>query len=98
MRVAEKGCGMRDLQGPADSWSLPAALLELHELHDTTHWPAAFQLLSLLLHIQTSRKEDNTATTMSTTKNRYSVLLPTYNERRNLPIIVWLLNKTFTEA
>lgn len=89
---------MRDLQGPADSWSLPAALLELHELHDTTHWPAAFQLLSLLLHIQTSRKEDNTATTMSTTKNRYSVLLPTYNERRNLPIIVWLLNKTFTEA
>ncbi|EGP89788.1 unnamed protein product [Zymoseptoria tritici ST99CH_1E4] len=30
-------------------------------------------------------------------KNKYSVLLPTYNERRNLPIIVWLLNKTFTE-
>ena len=23
--------------------------------------------------------------------NKYSVLLPTYNERRNLPIIVWLL-------
>ncbi|CAK3816659.1 glycosyltransferase family 2 [Lecanosticta acicola] len=33
----------------------------------------------------------------TTTKNKYSVLLPTYNERRNLPIIVWLLNKTFTE-
>lgn len=31
------------------------------------------------------------------TKNKYSVLLPTYNERRNLPIITWLLNKTFTE-
>ncbi|TKA50542.1 Dolichol-phosphate mannosyltransferase, partial [Cryomyces minteri] len=30
-------------------------------------------------------------------KNKYSVLLPTYNERRNLPIIVWLLHKTFTE-
>ncbi|KAF2141891.1 glycosyltransferase family 2 protein [Aplosporella prunicola CBS 121167] len=29
--------------------------------------------------------------------DKYSVLLPTYNERRNLPIIVWLLNKTFTE-
>ncbi|KAF1813083.1 nucleotide-diphospho-sugar transferase [Eremomyces bilateralis CBS 781.70] len=29
--------------------------------------------------------------------NKYSVLLPTYNERRNLPIIIWLLNKTFTE-
>ncbi|EME41431.1 glycosyltransferase family 2 protein [Dothistroma septosporum NZE10] len=34
---------------------------------------------------------------MSTQKNKYSVLLPTYNERRNLPIIVWLLNRTFTE-
>ncbi|KAF2225632.1 mannose phospho-dolichol synthase [Elsinoe ampelina] len=30
-------------------------------------------------------------------KNKYSILLPTYNERKNLPIITWLLNKTFTE-
>ena len=30
-------------------------------------------------------------------KDKYSVLLPTYNERRNLPIITWLLNRTFTE-
>ncbi|KAL2917093.1 dolichol-P-mannose synthesis [Polyrhizophydium stewartii] len=29
---------------------------------------------------------------------KYSVLLPTYNERQNLPIIVWMLVKTFTEA
>ena len=29
--------------------------------------------------------------------NKYSVLLPTYNERRNLPIITWLLAKTFEE-
>lgn len=28
---------------------------------------------------------------------KYSVILPTYNERHNLPIIIWLLNKTFTE-
>lgn len=34
---------------------------------------------------------------MAPAKNKYSVLLPTYNERRNLPIIVWLLNQTFTE-
>ena len=34
---------------------------------------------------------------VSQKKDRYSVLLPTYNERRNLPIIAWLLNKTFTE-
>ncbi|KAL8717494.1 MAG: hypothetical protein Q9225_005265 [Loekoesia sp. 1 TL-2023] len=30
-------------------------------------------------------------------KDKYTVILPTYNERRNLPIIVWLLNRTFTE-
>ena len=30
-------------------------------------------------------------------KDKYSVLLPTFNERKNLPIIVWLLQKTFTE-
>lgn len=34
---------------------------------------------------------------MATTKNKYSVILPTYNERKNLPIITWLLNRTFTE-
>ncbi|KAJ1977408.1 dolichol-P-mannose synthesis [Dimargaris verticillata] len=31
------------------------------------------------------------------TTDRYSVLLPTYNERENLPIIVWMLVKVFTE-
>jgi len=30
--------------------------------------------------------------------NKYSVLLPTYNERENLPIIVWLLVKYFDES
>ncbi|KNC97269.1 dolichyl-phosphate beta-D-mannosyltransferase [Spizellomyces punctatus DAOM BR117] len=29
---------------------------------------------------------------------KYSVLLPTYNERQNLPIITWLLVKAFTDA
>jgi hypothetical protein len=31
-------------------------------------------------------------------KDKYSVLLPTYNERENLPIIVWLIVKSFNEA
>ncbi|KAI0889315.1 family 2 glycosyltransferase [Annulohypoxylon maeteangense] len=31
------------------------------------------------------------------TTDKYSVLLPTFNERRNLPIVTWLLNRTFTE-
>jgi dolichol-phosphate mannosyltransferase len=30
-------------------------------------------------------------------KNKYSILLPTYNERENLPIIVWLLVKYLDE-
>ncbi|KCV73227.1 dolichol-phosphate mannosyltransferase [Fonticula alba] len=29
--------------------------------------------------------------------NLYTVILPTYNERENLPILVWLLDKTFTQ-
>ncbi|CAH7690670.1 family 2 glycosyltransferase [Phakopsora pachyrhizi] len=31
-------------------------------------------------------------------EEKYSVILPTYNERRNLPIIVWLIARTFTEC
>ncbi|XP_074144696.1 dolichol-phosphate mannosyltransferase subunit 1 isoform X1 [Sminthopsis crassicaudata] len=30
--------------------------------------------------------------------DKYSVLLPTYNERENLPLIVWLLVKSFEES
>ncbi|KAF9261095.1 glycosyltransferase family 2 protein [Marasmius fiardii PR-910] len=29
--------------------------------------------------------------------HKYSVILPTYNERKNLPIIIWLLSKMFEE-
>nr|SVE70612.1 EOG090X0B9X [Daphnia similis]SVE71239.1 EOG090X0B9X [Daphnia similis]SVE71871.1 EOG090X0B9X [Daphnia similis]SVE72497.1 EOG090X0B9X [Daphnia similis] len=31
-------------------------------------------------------------------RDKYSVLLPTYNEKDNLPIIIWLLVKAFTES
>jgi len=31
-------------------------------------------------------------------KNMYSILLPTYNEKDNLPIIVWLLVKYLGDA
>ncbi|KAL4065764.1 glycosyltransferase family 2 protein [Scleroderma yunnanense] len=33
----------------------------------------------------------------TTDTHKYSVILPTYNERKNLPIIVWLLAKVFNE-
>jgi hypothetical protein len=29
---------------------------------------------------------------------KYSVLLPTYNERQNLPIVMWLLMRSFKEV
>lgn len=31
-------------------------------------------------------------------KEKYSILLPTYNERENLPIIIWLIVKYMQEA
>ncbi|EPE07027.1 dolichol-phosphate mannosyltransferase [Ophiostoma piceae UAMH 11346] len=30
-------------------------------------------------------------------KDFYSVILPTFNERQNLPVVAWLLNRTFSE-
>ena len=30
-------------------------------------------------------------------KEKYSILLPTYNEKDNLPIIIWLIVKAFEE-
>ncbi|KAF9443623.1 glycosyltransferase family 2 protein [Macrolepiota fuliginosa MF-IS2] len=33
----------------------------------------------------------------SSDTHKYSVILPTYNERKNLPVIIWLLAKTFNE-
>ncbi|ODO11576.1 hypothetical protein I350_00357 [Cryptococcus amylolentus CBS 6273] len=39
-----------------------------------------------------SAKYNDTAT------DKYSVILPTYNERKNLPVIVWLLARTFESA
>ena len=29
--------------------------------------------------------------------HKYSVILPTYNERKNLPVMVWLLARVFEE-
>ncbi|OJK05246.1 glycosyltransferase family 2 protein [Aspergillus aculeatus ATCC 16872] len=34
---------------------------------------------------------------MGASTNKYSVILPTYNERKNLPIICWLLERMFRE-
>ena len=33
----------------------------------------------------------------SATMSLYSLILPTYNERENLPLIVYMINKAFTD-
>ncbi|RMX51518.1 hypothetical protein pdam_00010306 [Pocillopora damicornis] len=35
---------------------------------------------------------------MADNEDKYSILLPTYNERENLPLIVWLIVKAFSEC
>ncbi|SGY16061.1 BQ5605_C012g06748 [Microbotryum silenes-dioicae] len=39
----------------------------------------------------------STSTSSSSSPHQYSVILPTYQERRNLPVIVYLLAKTFKQ-
>ncbi|KZS90213.1 glycosyltransferase family 2 protein [Sistotremastrum niveocremeum HHB9708] len=45
--------------------------------------------MSLAIDMATSQRSSN--------GHKYSVILPTYNERKNLPVIIWLLARTFTE-
>ena len=35
---------------------------------------------------------------IDTMPDKYSIILPTYNERKNLPILVYLLDMTFKQA
>jgi hypothetical protein len=78
--------GSRKVQAPV------AATNHLRDVETTTP-PSKPHLQSLVHH---SAAHPLTMAPIPT-KDKYSVLLPTYNERRNLPIITWLLNKTFTE-
>uniref|UniRef100_A0A3Q3WY60 Dolichol-phosphate mannosyltransferase subunit 1 n=1 Tax=Mola mola TaxID=94237 RepID=A0A3Q3WY60_MOLML len=43
-------------------------------------------------------KSRNTSQQNPDSEDKYTVLLPTYNERENLPLIVWLLVKYFGES
>lgn len=64
------------------------------------HLPFPFLFFMSNEHAILNVDEFTSPTTSNTppmARNKYSVLLPTYNERENLPIITWLLAKTFTE-
>ena len=76
--------------------------LQLHELvKGTTTFPIASHLEHLRRTIEFPNPHEHhdkvTHQPIMSSRNKYSILLPTYNERKNLPIITWLLNKTFTE-
>ena len=43
------------------------------------------------------RSDDPSTKSMMGGKDKYSVLLPTYNEKDNLPLIIWLLVKYFKQ-
>lgn len=47
--------------------------------------------------IQFSNSHRPVSLKMAPPTDKYSVILPTYNERENLPIICWLIEKTFRE-
>lgn len=59
------------------------SLLRLHPPVSQRLWSQHSNMASR----KSSKKQDS--------EDKYSVLLPTYNERENLPLIVWLLVKYF---
>jgi hypothetical protein len=44
-----------------------------------------------------SQSPSSSSSRAVSTKNKYSVLLPTYNERENLPLITAMLDKAFVD-
>ena len=54
-----------------------------------------------MFHLRRAKRE-STSKSQKKVKNKfkmkYSILLPTYNERENLPIIVWLLVNTLDKS
>lgn len=56
----------------------------------------ALTLLALSFAIRESQNQATRDSSKFMTKmTKYSILLPTYNEKDNLPIIIWLINQTF---
>lgn len=68
------------------------------ELSNSPHsFDTTSQNIAAVLYNRLHTLRLNFAMAPKAQKDKYSILLPTYNERRNLPIITWLLNRTFTE-
>lgn len=60
-------------------------------------WHICFSFTQWLRWIHVAMASRKTSHLNRNNGDKYSVLLPTYNERENLPLIVWLLVKYFGE-
>ncbi|PWN42447.1 nucleotide-diphospho-sugar transferase [Ceraceosorus guamensis] len=61
--------------------------------HNSSSSPTSISTPSTVIDMSTSL-----STPTISSSHKYSVILPTYNERKNLPVIVFLLAKTFSAA
>ena len=75
--------------------SIPSAHLRFHVSALTDPCPPPISTAVMTLK-STSKSASTSSTSSTKPKNKYSVILPTYNERQNLPLIIALLTHTFT--
>lgn len=61
-------------------------------------WPFFRRRFSIPLDRKSDDMDEVSDQTSGLKPDKYSILLPTYNERENLPIIIWLLIKYLDEA
>ena len=86
----QKPLSRRPASAPADAVGFLTSVNGIHP-HPVAHDSNLTVRCLCAPPLPTSHSPFNTAI------DKYSVILPTYNERKNLPVIVWLLAKTFTD-
>lgn len=75
------------LQQPSSTALMAHTVIDMPSTYSSGRWTSVPLLVARIPSIVIRSR---------TGTDKYSVILPTYNERKNLPIIVWLLAKTFT--
>src|SRR5262245_10823179 len=82
MKTRPSATEMRNVWFKCDLSDVADDILEARHVTDVVH---CMDNITLDMRSKSSRNQ------------KYSVILPTYNERKNLPIITWLLAKVFQE-
>lgn len=94
----------------ASTWNSQAAHLEVdYECHDCAMWrtnqgststssiPPQFPTATYVASVSSVQGFKEQSAKMGALKDKYSVILPTYNERQNLPVLVQMLYDVFTK-